>query len=327
MRLPVRVLGVLAACLAVLLPASAVHAEPGGSFTFQDSRISESSGLAASRQHDGVYWTVNDSGDGPYVYAVDGKSGETRARIAMRGVGQPRDVEAISIGPGNQIYVGDIGDNAGGTWDHVWIYRFPEPKQLRDQTVNATQFDVVYDGGPRDAEALMIHPKTGRAYIASKKKDGGAAMYAGPAKLTPGTKNVFRRIAPINLWVTDGAFSPDGEHLVLRSYFGGRMYDWKDGRPKEAESVSPPLQRQGESVTFTADGGALMYGTEGARTEVTRADLPASARPSGSAEADGSGGSSSGPGEGENRNLVVGVLTFGAAAVLVLGLKRVFRRR
>lgn len=318
---------VLAACLAaVLFPAPGAYADPGGSFTFQDSRISESSGLAASRQHEGVYWTVNDSGDGPYVYAVDGESGKTVARIAMRGVGQPRDVEAISIGPGNQIYVGDIGDNQGGTWDHVWIYRFPEPKQLRDATVNATQFDVVYEGGARDAEALMIHPKTGRAYIASKKKDGGAAMYEGPAKLTPGVRNTFRRIAPINLWVTDGAFSPDGKHLVLRSYFGGRMYDWTDGRPKEAESVSPPLQRQGEAVTFTADGGALMYGTEGARTEVTRADLPESARPSGSAD-DGGGGAGSESEDGKNRNLAVGVLTFAAAMALVLGLKRVFRRR
>ncbi|CAM5631922.1 hypothetical protein SANTM175S_05420 [Streptomyces antimycoticus] len=102
------------------------------SFTIEDPRITESSGLAASRLHPGVYWTHNDSSDGPYVYAVDGKTGKTVARVVLRGIGDPRDVEAISIGADGNVYVGDIGDNLGGQWSHVWIYRFPEPKQLKD---------------------------------------------------------------------------------------------------------------------------------------------------------------------------------------------------
>src|SRR4051794_6987818 len=36
-----------------------------------DSReITESSGLAASRKHPGVFWTHNDSGNGPYIFAI-----------------------------------------------------------------------------------------------------------------------------------------------------------------------------------------------------------------------------------------------------------------
>lgn len=230
-------------------------------FTIEDPRIKESSGLAASRIHPGVYWTHNDSDDGPYVYAVDSRTGKTVATITLRGVGEPRDVEAISIGPDGNLYVGDIGDNLDGSWDHVWIYRFPEPKKLADATVQATQFDVKYADGARNAEALMVHPKTGRVYVASKNEDGGG-LYEGPAKLTTGGANVFRRVGEVP-WVTDGAFSPDGKDLVLRSYFSTRGYAFEDGRLGADYRVSVPLQGQSESVTFTADGSAMMFGSEG----------------------------------------------------------------
>ena len=111
----------------------------------------------------------------------------------------------------------------------------PEPKELRDQTVRATQFTVQYADGPRNAEALMVHPKTGRVYIASKNEDGGG-LYEGPQNLSASGTNVFRRIAGIDLWVTDGAFSPDGKRLVLRGYFGAISYAWQDGGPSVSGS-------------------------------------------------------------------------------------------
>ncbi|MFI7101057.1 hypothetical protein ACIBK8_16995 [Streptomyces sp. NPDC050161] len=310
----------------------AVADEPD-KFTIGDSRITESSGLAASRAHPGVYWTHNDSDDGPYVYGVDAKTGRTVARITMRGIGDPRDVEAISVGPDGNIYVGDIGDNLGGKWDHVWVYRFPEPKELRDATVTAAQFDVKYADGPRDAEALMVHPKTGRVYIASKKQGGGGALYAGPERLSTSGTNVFRKVAPIDLWVTDGAFSPDGSRLVMRSYFGARIYGWQDGRPKDIGSVGVPIQQQGESVTFTPDGRTLMFGSEGSGSEVQPVGLSGEQLPESAA---GGGGEDSGEdsgktGAGGDSSFSPGVvkagLVFVLATVVVVGLRRLFRRR
>ncbi|MGW4039070.1 WD40 repeat domain-containing protein [Streptomyces sp. NPDC004778] len=296
---------------AVLLLAGAGQAvaddgRPDRDFTIEDPRITESSGLAASRAHPGVYWTHNDSDDGPYVFAVDSRTGKTLATITMRGVGEPRDVEGISIGPDGDIYVGDIGDNLDGTWSHVWIYRFPEPKQLRDATVDAVQYDVKYADGARNAEALMVHPKTGRVYIASKNEDGGG-LYEGPAKLTAGGVNTFRRVDEVP-WVTDGAFSPDGKRLVLRSYFSAREYAFENGRLGEDRSVAAPFQRQAESVTYTADGSALMFGSEGARSDVVRVAVEGGGsgggqergKPSGSAggEAGDQGGGEEGDGKG-----------------------------
>ncbi|MBZ9643818.1 WD40 repeat domain-containing protein, partial [Streptomyces sp. PSKA30] len=258
-----RSFAVLAAALftgALAVPsASAADGDEG--FTIKDPRITESSGLAASRQHPGIYWTHNDSDDGAYLYAVDSSTGETVATLTLTGVGTPRDVEAVSIGPGNQIYVGDIGDNLGGTWDHVWIYRLPEPKELQDRTVRATQYVVKYSDGARDAESLVVHPKTGRVYIIDKKEEGGH-LYEGPAELSSSGTNVFKPIAAVpELEATDAALSPDGEQLAVRSYFGGIAYDWNGGQIKRTGRLSVPFLGQGESVTYSADGAKLMYGS------------------------------------------------------------------
>ncbi|WP_086778702.1 esterase-like activity of phytase family protein [Streptomyces griseus] len=329
--------GIRAAALAAALllfagagPAVADDGRPDRDFTIEDPRITESSGLAASRAHPGVYWTHNDSDDGPYVFAVDSRTGKTLATITMRGVGEPRDVEGISIGPDGDIYVGDIGDNLDGSWDHVWIYRFPEPKQLRDATVTAVQYDVKYADGARNAEALMVHPKTGRVYIASKNEDGGG-LYEGPAKLTAGSTNVFRRVGEVP-WVTDGAFSPDGTRLALRSYFSAREYAFENGRLGADRPVAAPFQRQAESVTYTADGTALMFGSEGARSGVVRVEVeggPGNGSDSGSGSGAPSkggergGADKAGDGEGEGGgNAALGAAVLVGVAALWLALKR-----
>ncbi|MFF5440850.1 WD40 repeat domain-containing protein [Streptomyces achromogenes] len=309
---------------ACALPASATGTAEGAGdkgFTIKDPRITESSGLAASRQHPGVYWTHNDSDDGPYLYAVDSATGRTVARITLRGIGSPRDVEAISIGPDNQIYVGDIGDNFGGKWPYVWIYKLPEPKRLTDQTVTATQYVVKYADGPRDAESLLVHPRTGRVYIVDKNEEGGH-LYEGPATLSTSGANVFHQVASVDLWATDAAFSPDGGQMAVRGYFGGVYYDWNDGRIKRRGRLDVPFQGQGESVSYSADGTKLMYGSEGAESSVQAADAPERpAAKSPSAE----GGSGDAGDKGGTPSLKVGAVILAVGVAAFLGLRRLRR--
>ncbi|WNI15986.1 hypothetical protein [Actinacidiphila sp. ITFR-21] len=337
---PLAALCAAAAALALAWGAAgpaAADSGPSVAFHLSDPRITESSGLAASRIHPGVYWTHNDSDDGPYVYAVDSATGRTVAKVTMRGV-HARDVEAISLGPDGDLYVGDIGDNLDGGWPEVWIYRFPEPKALSDRTVDVTRYTVRYDAGPRNAEALMVQPRTGRVYIASKNEDGGH-LYEGPATLDPHGTNVFRRIADVP-WVTDGAFSPDGSRLVLRGYFWATDYRWSADRPQKIGSLDVPLQQQGESVTYTTDGRALMYGSEGSDSQVWREplsgkDLPDSAAgaSSGSAAHKGAGSSSGSAGPGEettsrsaaHKTLGIGLLL--GIGALGVGVRNMARRR
>ncbi|GHE80910.1 hypothetical protein GCM10018785_56160 [Streptomyces longispororuber] len=306
-------------------PAGAAD-EPGNEgFTIEDPRITESSGLVASRAHPGVYWTHNDQDSGAYLYAVDSRTGKTVARITMTGVGTPRDVEAISMGPDGDLYVGDIGDNFHGKWSYVWVYKLPEPKELKDQTIRATQYVVKYADGPRDAEALMVHPKTGRVYIADKQEDGGS-LYQGPATLSSARPNVFRRVASTDLWVTDGAFSPDGRRLALRGYLGGVSYAWKgEGKIEREGRLRVPLQRQGESVAYSPDGSHLMYGTEGEQSDVEAVEVEGAK--GGGSSAGGGSGDGDGGGDGAfSGGAAKGAVALGVVVLVAVGLKRVFRR-
>src|SRR5207253_735177 len=77
--------------------------------------IRESSGLSESRTHPGVYWTHNDSGHGPDVFALN-SSGVQLGKVRVTGA-QNRDWEDIASGPcpaggGTCLYLADTGNNA-----------------------------------------------------------------------------------------------------------------------------------------------------------------------------------------------------------------------
>lgn len=243
-------------------------------FTFQDPRISESSGIAPSQLHEGVWWTHNDSGDHPPdVYAVD-EEGETLATISLNV--ELRDWESIIVADGPEgepaVFVGDIGDNFGGGWPNIRVYRFDEPEVLADAAVDPAELTFTYEDGGRDAESLMIDPRDGRMYIASKEFSGG--LYEAPEELDPEGENVLERIDSAPLFATDAAFHPDGTRYVIRTYWGATVYDSTDGVPgSPIGSFDLPEMEQGESVAFTPDGTELMAGSEGEHSPVWRIPL------------------------------------------------------
>lgn len=243
-------------------------------FKIDDERITESSGLAASTAHPGVVYTHNDSGGTAQVFAV-GPDGRVKAALTLAGA-KNRDWEAIAMGRDDRgrpaIFVADIGDNLGGAWPYVTVYRFTEPSDLRSQTVQATAFRFKYDDGPRNAETLMIDPRTNRLYVASKLFSG--ALYEAPEKLSTSGFNKLRKIGSAPPIATDGAFAPDGRSFVIRTYFGARIYPLKpDGTPGDSHSIPLPSQEQGESITYTPDGSSLLTGSEGQAQAVYQVPL------------------------------------------------------
>ena len=173
-------------------------AAPTVQFTIADDRVTESSGLAMSRRHKGVAYTHNDSEDDARVFAV-GSDGRTRAVLTLDGA-EARDWEAIATGEdddgGPALYIGDIGDNLGGAWSEIWVYRIAEPEDLEDQSVSYERFRFRYSDGARDAEALLVDPGTNRIYIVSKGARGGA-VYAAPLRLSKSKVNVLRHPAGV----------------------------------------------------------------------------------------------------------------------------------
>jgi hypothetical protein len=265
---------------ALLWPAAPALAQESGEAVvvtrLADPRIVESSGLALSRRHPGVVWTHNDSGDQARLFAV-GSDGRTRAVLTLAGV-EARDWEAVAAGRDDRgrpaLFAGDIGDN-NGVWPEVAVYRVTEPAVLRDATVPAVRYRLRYADGPRDAEALLIDPRSNRLYVATKAQIGGG-LYQAPSRLDPTGINVLHHIARVPPVVTDGAFLPSGRGFVLRDYQQAHVYT---GPGRRVGSFDLPLQFQGESLTVSADGRSLLVGSEGPGSELWRVPLPASILP------------------------------------------------
>lgn len=234
-------------------------------FTFTDERIVESSGLVV--QPDGLFVTVNDSGDDARVFAVaaNGAGGDT---VGVTSWGEAEDVEAVAPWDRDEVLVGDIGDNTARR-DSIRVLRVPV--QRSDRTVEPQAFELTYRGGPRDAETLLVHPVTQRVHVASKEIFGGT-LFAAPEELSATSVNRLEPVGPVLSIATDGAFFPDGKHLLLRDY--GRAVVYAFPSLEKVAEVELPEQDQGEGLAIDRDG-EVFVSTEGQFTAVLHVTLPA----------------------------------------------------
>jgi hypothetical protein len=234
-------------------------------FSFQDPAIVEASALVVQ---DGLFLTSNDSGDTGRVFAVD-RTGVTVG--VTHWSDDPTDVEALaSAGPGS-VWVGDIGDNLGSRPD-VTITRVPVGRG--DRTVHATSYRLTYPRGATDAETLIRNPVTGRLYLATKNVFGGT-LYAVPWHLTATGTNRLTRVGHVLPIATDGAFFPDGRHLVVRAYSSATVYAWPS--LQRVGSFDLPSQKQGEGIAVGPDD-TLYLSSEGIGAPVVATRVPAGIR-------------------------------------------------
>ncbi|MBI3910048.1 MAG: hypothetical protein HY320_03840 [Armatimonadetes bacterium] len=291
-------------CLALaLLLASSACAAPECPYTegkvlcrLQSPLIQESSGLVASSRSDDYFFTHNDSGDGPNLYAVNRK-GEVLATLRVTGAAH-LDWEDMARGPDEKgkpaLYLGDIGDNLGFR-PVVSVYRIPEPVidatriGISAATAPALRFDLQYEDGAHDAETLLVHPRTGQVFIVTKARKS-SAVYVAPTPLRAGRINRLRKVAEVNFGpfppvagsqrhaddnflVTGGDISPDGKRVVVRTY--ANAYEWK----VEQDDMAGAFRRQpvriplpavsgGEAIAYSRNGRSLLTSSEGLNTPV-----------------------------------------------------------
>jgi hypothetical protein len=250
--------------------APSAAAEPSVDRVVRDPRVSESSGLAVSGRESSWLLTHNDSGADAEVFAID-PQGRTRATYRLAGV-TARDWEGmarVGSGSASTLYLGDIGDNRN-SWRNIAVYVAPEPQGSGRLTTKAMRYRLTFPDGPRDAEALMVSPRNGRVYVVAKRL-AGAAIYLAPADLRSTGFNRLVKWRDAPAFVTDGAFSPDGARYALRGYTQAFVYDAESG--DVLQRVDLPAQQQGESLTWTSDGAALLVGSEGTQQPIWRVPL------------------------------------------------------
>lgn len=234
-------------------------------FAFTDPEIVESSGLVA---RDGLVVTVNDSGDSNRIFTVDPATGDTVG--VTRWQGEADDIEALAPAGDGKVYVGDTGDN-DRTRDSVRVAEVPFGRG--DREVRVPTYELTYPDGAQDAETLLTDPRTGRLYVVSKGFIG--RVYAAPETLDPDGPNLLEPVDEVLGIATDGAFLPDGRHLIVRNYTQAAVYTWP--ALDRVALLDLPAQPQGEGLAVTEDGEILLS-SEGQGGDVLRVELPDAVR-------------------------------------------------
>jgi hypothetical protein len=239
---------------------------------FDTGELGEVSGITLSRRHEGVLWATNDSGGGPFLYALD--LVDCRILATLRLLDTPaRDHEALAAGQDARgrdvIWVGDIGDNLG-TWPYARIHQVVEPRVLRDGDVEVTTYRFTYPDGPVDAEALMAAPDREQLWVVSKEAGVGGVFELPSPMSDSQTPMATEQVGTARSSVTDAALAPDGQRHVMRDYLSAEVFTGEPPGRAEAR-FRLPFQPQGEAVTWSADGRSLIVASEqsGELIEVT----------------------------------------------------------
>jgi hypothetical protein len=238
---------------------------------FRHPRLLESSGVIASRRYPGVFWTLNDSGNPPEIFATD-STGRDLGVYTVTGAAN-YDWEAITRGPcGTRecLYIADTGDN-DEIRRSVRLYRMPEPAVRaggQGVTARAEVLEVRYPDGPHDVEAAAV-ATDGAVLLVSKGRSRGVQVFRVPAsgwtrKVVTAEALGRLALAPgrgVRGLVTDAAVSPDGGEIAVRTYveiFFFRLTPKDSFDPLGTACDVTGLELQGEGVAWLPDDTFLL---------------------------------------------------------------------
>jgi len=189
-------------------------------------RITESSGVAASRRHPGVFWTHNDGGGAKrqVLFAMT-RDGKGIAAYPVTDV-TIQDWEDIAIDDQGHLFIGDIGNNDERRRE-LAVYQVdePEPKAGRGGALHPTaSWQLRFPGEPFDCESLFVWDTQG--YVVSKVfNDKPAQIFRFPLKGASGPITLeLVATTKIESPVTGADISSDGRLLALVAKSGAFVY-------------------------------------------------------------------------------------------------------
>lgn len=256
-----------------------------------NEKISESSGIAASKRNQGVFWTHNDSGNGPFLYAV-GRNGEDLGEFRVEGARNRdwEDIAAFKWKGGAYLMIGDVGNNrARQRISRLIVVEEPEisrgrPKNGLVRVAWSIRFQ--YEDGPRDCESVAVDSAAGEVLLLSKR-DEPPVLYSlplGPAselqtarRLTPVSGIPQPSAADIALDPIYGFYgsqptgmdiSKEGDQAVVLTYKRAYLFSreegesWKTAFSREPKAIATPLMPQAEGICFGSEGEAIYITSE-----------------------------------------------------------------
>ena len=254
----------------------------------QVDELIELSGLAASRRNPGLLWAHNDSGAGPHIYCLH-LSGTSCGVYEIAGA-RSVDWEDIAAAPGvagqPSLYIADIGDNSRSRGT-VTVYTVAEPEvsgaippastSSPTGTLRADEYTLTYPDRAHDAEGIVVHRETGDLYVITKEYSGRAEVFVARAPLADGMELesvTSMKASGLLAGRTGAGLSPEGDRIIFSTYDSGYELRLPEGASFDEIWSQRPIRvdlgphEQGEAVTYTANGDAIISASEGSRSPI-----------------------------------------------------------
>lgn len=206
--------------------------------------VKEASALIKSMKHPGLFYTLCDAKNPPYLFAID-ETGKLHATLQLAGVTNV-DWEALASDEQGNLYIGDVGNNQLRLKQRT-IYRVTEPDKFTSgkphvpQTVPVTgTWHYTFSGKPFDAESLLVADD--HFWIISKARVlGNTRLYSLPMA-GEGKSAVIHEVGKLPkelLMVTDASLSLDRTEVALLSNFHAAIFPLVNGQIKDMTTAEP----------------------------------------------------------------------------------------
>lgn len=222
--------------------------------------LPEGSTLLKSRQYKNIFWTINDSGNTPHLFAfgqdgslvhpvsVENPTGTYRG-ILVKNAGN-RDWEAVAADDSGNLIICDSGNNKNRRRD-LAVYVVPEPDPYSAyETLPAVKIEFSYRDQKKfppekknfDSEACFWNK--GHLYLLTKHRyDTDTKLYRFE-DLDPSRQHILKKVEKTNMggMVTDAAISPDGRYLAVLTYYGITLFEISYGRNSKIKYFKKPVK-------------------------------------------------------------------------------------
>lgn len=270
-------------------------------------RLVECSGIDISMLRDDLLWAINDSGDGPCLYAM-GIDGRDRGRVKITGAVNRdwEDLATFKWQDRSMILVADVGDNRQ-RYGLYRLYIVEEPVFSGEAVGSAAEVNVAwtvtfrYPDRNHDAEAVAVDPRNGQILVLTKR-DRPPLLFSLPLKPKDLERPVVaKRVAAMDripaptsddLLYPYGQYrcqptamdlSPDGLKMVILTYKHAYLFDRTLGDTWQSfpsPTVIPlPLPQdtpgfgQREAACFTQATAGLFTTAEALHAAIYHSDI------------------------------------------------------
>lgn len=237
-------------------------------------RLRESSGMATSRANASFFWTHNDSGDRPNLYAFT-FLGKPLAIVRIEGAKNIdwEDITCFQRKGKPYIVIGDFGDNRS-VRDSCQLYLVNDNafqnRRFADSLPVARKIEFRYEGGSRDCESIAYDQESDSFILVSKSFGPFCDVFQlkFPEPDTPAKP--AERIGRLKLaGFTSIDISPDSRRAIGLTYAHAYEFvrkadeTWTDGFRRSARRIKLPTRKQGEGICYGADGITIYTSSEG----------------------------------------------------------------